>query len=288
VKEYDSAIVSRIAETWCWLLVPSKQLRSSDTHWQEMRLQGTGPLAARASAKLQSDAVMLEKIGPTVLRHHMDDVPMWRDDRLSVQELIAYFSAFLYLPKIATTKTLLEAIAEGVSLTSWEQEGFAYADAYDEATGRYQGLRVGTLPKIGEADQGILVNPSAARAQLDAEAKARAEDRDAPPGTVPSGNAASEGNGNQQGEERPPRRLDPTEFHGSVSLSATKLTPQVAKISEEIIQHLAAKLGVEIKITIDIQATLGTGFDADTVRTVTENSVALKFDHQGFEAPRSE
>lgn len=128
-----------------------------------MRLRGTGPLAARASAKLQSEAVMLEKIGPSVLRHQMDDVPMLRDDRLSVQELIAHFSTFLYLPKIATTKTLLEAIAEGVSLTSWDQDGFAYADAYDEATSRYQGLRIGALPRIGEADQGILVNPRRSR-----------------------------------------------------------------------------------------------------------------------------
>jgi hypothetical protein len=78
------------------------------------------------------------------------------------------------------------------------------------------------------------------------------------------------------------------EFHGSVTLSPTKLTPQVAKIAEEVVQHLASKISVEVPITIDLHAKLPEGFDADTVRTVTENCIALGFDGCGFEGCRGE
>ncbi len=73
-------------------------------------------------------------------------------------------------------------------------------------------------------------------------------------------------------------------FHGSVSLTATKVVPQTAKNAEEVLQHLAAQYGVEIEVNLDIRAKLPSGFDSGTIRAVTENCVALKFDQgSGFE-----
>ncbi len=40
---------------------------------------------------------------------------------------------------------LLGALSAGLNLLTWTQDSFGLADSYDEAAGRYRGLRGGTL-----------------------------------------------------------------------------------------------------------------------------------------------
>ncbi len=57
---------------------------------------------------------------------------------------------------------------DGVGLLTWEEESFAYADSFDEATGRYRGLRGGQLVHGVDANSlGLLVKGSVARSQID-------------------------------------------------------------------------------------------------------------------------
>jgi hypothetical protein len=43
----------------------------------------------------------------------------------------------------AVSAVLVAAIRDGLSLLLWHEESFAYTDSFDEATGRYRGLRTG-------------------------------------------------------------------------------------------------------------------------------------------------
>lgn len=286
VKDFEGAITSRLTETWCWLLTPSKELKSPTVSWQESRLQGSGSLASRASSKLQSDAVLLDRVAPSVLRHEIDRVPLWRGDHVEVRQLVEDFAKHLYLPRVTAPKVLVNAICESVALTSWELDGFAYADSYDEDKKRYRGLKVGTLLTLGETDAALIVKPDAAKVQFATE-EAESTGTGATTGTGTGSRGSDQGEDEEEAGGGTGRSstgaTQPIEFHGSASLTPTKLTPQVAKIAEEIVQHLASKLGVEVTITIDIHAELPGGFDPDTVRTVTENCIALNFDDHGFE-----
>src|SRR4029453_10650191 len=59
---------------------------------------------------------------------------------------------------------------DGLGLLTWEEESFAFADSFDEVTGRYRGLRGGQLVSLVDADSpGPLVKGNVARAQLVAE-----------------------------------------------------------------------------------------------------------------------
>ncbi len=69
-------------------------------------------------------------------------------------------------------------------------------------------------------------------------------------------------------------------FHSSVNIDPTRLGRDAATIATEIVQHLAAKLGNRVDITLHIDAEIPEGADETTVRTVTENSRTLGF-HQG-------
>ena len=59
--------------------------------------------------------------------------------------------------------------------------------------------------------------------------------------------------------------------------------PDAGRIANEVISHLAGLVGAELKVTLEIQATLPSGTPDHVVRTVTENGRTLKFTSQGFE-----
>ena len=54
-------------------------------------------------------------------------------------------------------------------------------------------------------------------------------------------------------------------------------------IVEEVVQRLTSQVDCEVEVTVEIQAERPEGFDEGTVRTISENSRTLKFDHYGFE-----
>jgi hypothetical protein len=75
----------------------------------------------------------------------------------------------------------------------------------------------------------------------------------------------------------------PTRFHGSVTLDPARVGRDASRIAEEVIAHLSALVGSEVKVTLEIEAEIPQGVSDNVVRTVTENSRTLKFTTQGFE-----
>src|SRR5690606_16288757 len=128
--------------TFTWLLVP-KQEKAGPLEWQEIRLQGADALAVRAAKRLRNDDLLVTVLAGTSLRLEMDKIPLWRGDHVRLQDLAEYFAQYLYLPRLKDTQVLIDAVADGLQLLTWNPETFAYADAYDEARGRYVGLKAG-------------------------------------------------------------------------------------------------------------------------------------------------
>ena len=92
--------------------------------------------------------------------------------------------------------------------------------------------------------------------------------------------------GNYTGPDITPKpgpSVAPKRFHGTVSLDPTRLSRDAGRITEEIVAHLAGLVGSEVNVTLDIDALIPNGAPPNVVRTVTENSTALRFDSHGFE-----
>ena len=68
---------------------------------------------------------------------------------------------------------LAQTIQSGIALMTWEQDSFAYAEGYDEATNRYQGLRAMQQVSVTPDAPGLVVRPARARQQLDVEGSSR-------------------------------------------------------------------------------------------------------------------
>jgi aspartate aminotransferase-like enzyme len=75
----------------------------------------------------------------------------------------------------------------------------------------------------------------------------------------------------------------PREFFGSVEVDADVATLDFSTIVNEVIQNFTAQTGVEVKITVEIQAHSREGFEAALQRAIKENCAVLKFRNAEFQ-----
>jgi len=285
----DGAVTARIPETYQWLLVPVQSKPQSAMEWQALRLSGQDALAVRACKKLRQDELLITGFASTRLRMELDRVPLWRGDNVTLKQLVDDFARYTYLPRLKNPAVLLAAIQDGLGLLLWQQDSFAYADSYDETSGRYRGLRCGRLVSISDANlSGMLVRPEPAYKQLETEiaaSKGAAAGGAGSPGMVtPGGGPPSELI--PRGEEKPSPIETPKlrRFHGSVTLDPTRVGRDASRIADEVIAHLVGLVGSDVKVTLEIAAEMPSGAPENVVRTVTENARTLKFTDQGFES----
>ena len=241
-----------------------------------------GPLAERASKRMRNDELLVTSFAGTRLRMEMDRVPLWRGNHVSIGQLTEDFSRYSYLPRLRDPAVLLQAVANGLSLLTWEQDTFAYAESYDEESGRYLGLRAGQTFSLNEGDGGLVVRPEVARRQMDAEAKAVQETAVGTPIAV----AVDPATPAQIVDVIPEDISTPSNarrYHGSVKLNPTRLGRDASTIADEVIAHLSGLLGANVRITMEIEAEIPDGAPDSVIRIVTENSRTLKFEDSGFE-----
>jgi hypothetical protein len=276
----DGAVTARVPETYQWLLVPVQTSPQAAVEWQAFRLSGQDALAVRASKKLRSDELLVTSLAGTRLRMELDRVPLWPGDHVTIEQLVAHFASYLYLPRLKDASVLLGAARDGVSLLTWEQDSFAFADNFDETAGRYRGLRGGQGIALVDTDApGLLVKPVVARRQLEAE-KVKPPDGGTPPDTGDGGQGAVT---KPDGGQTAPVAANPKRFHGTVALDPTRVGRDASRIADEVIAHLSGLVGTKVKVTLEVEAEIPAGAPDHVVRTVTENSRTLKFTSQGFE-----
>ena len=274
LRAADDAVSARIPETYQWLLVPDQESPEAGPSWKAIRLAAAGALAERASRRLSTDELLVTVLGPTILRLHLDRVPLWRGDHVSARQLVEDFAQYLYLPRLQGPGVLLRAIQAGVDLLTWERDSFAFAESFDDAEERYRGLRVLNQIDVSPDSRSLVVKPDVARAQLDGEAQP------APP--------PENGNGPGPGPEPPPPGPEPSanllrRFHATATLQPARIGLEAGQIGEEVVAHLSSLVGSEVKVTLEIEADVPLGVPDSVVRIVTENSATLKLDSHGFE-----
>jgi hypothetical protein len=177
---------------------------------------------------------------------------------------------------VRDASVLTAAIEDGVSSLSWEIDGFAYADGWDEEKKRYRGLKAGRPVTASVNADALIVKPKVARAQMEAEA---------PPEPKPEGPAKPSKPSGPQGPEKPPeappRKI--TRFHGTAAIDPLRPGRDAGKIAEEVIKHLSGLVGAKVQLTLEVQAEVPEGIPEDRQRIVNENCRTLKFQSFGFE-----
>lgn len=264
---------ARLLGAYQWALVPSGQpIEISAT---KVEGQATS-LAERVSRRLGNDGTLVVQHAAAAIRHQLDTTAekLWTDGHVTVGELWRLYAEYPYMPRLRDQAVLTEGLA-GPQLL-WKEEGFALADGFDEESGRYRAL---VLPgdeawgATAVTDATLIVQPDRALAQRETE--------------QPEGEAAGEPAAEPEPlSSAPAADVQPRgrkRYFGSKQLAADRYATEFKKLADEVLGPLAAVQGVELTVTVEVEANAPEGFDDAKVRTVSENASTLKFEQSGFE-----
>jgi predicted AAA+ superfamily ATPase len=290
----DKTVALRIADAYHWVLVPVQPQPDRPVTWDVVRADGAKErLAERASDKLcQADLLRIVH-GARSIRYDLDNrlASVWQHGHIRVGELWGYYCRHPYLPRLRDRAVLDDGILGVANELTWEAEAFAVATGYDEQAGRFTGLAVPHSDTIGQVtDQTLLVRPDIALAQRDREITERAAAATGTAGTGTGMDTSDDGTSETPatsgaGVTPQPEPAGPknTRFFGVATISPDRYARDLTRLSQEIIQHLAAPDGVDLQIRVEISAHKQDGYPDDKVRNVTENARTLKFETYGFE-----
>ena len=260
---------ARIAQAYGWVLVPEQPDPRTPPVVATEKADGGGGPAGRVAATLARAGLLADVIAPRSLRLHLDSAlaPVWGRGHVAVGELWRYHCRHPYLTRLRDRGVLDAGVVAALATPGWERDGFALAEGYDEASGRYAGL---VLPGDGASfgtvtDATLLVAPERALAQA---------------GRGPDG-AGAAGAGEGAGVAAPEPAAH-TRFVGVYRVDPERHGRDLSRLSQEILQQLAAD-GVELDVTVEVRARRADGFAEEKVRVVLENAHTLRFERAEFE-----
>ncbi len=272
-----------VNEVYGWLLVPRVDTDSGSMETvldvQRVPAAGEEDPVSRAARKLQGDESLIGRLAPLVLKMSLDRW-LWRDaGAVQVKQLWSQLCSYCYLPRLADFSVLEATIREGA--TSGEFFGIA-AGIEGE---RYVDLTL-AKERLAVHETDWLVKPEAARAQLERE---QAESEFVGPACTPPSDKPQDELPYGGSEEVPPttgpggsRGTDDGEDGGAQPVEAildkrldsVRVNRDIAQIVEEVVSHLE-RSGASVEMSLHVEARNSQGFDAETVRTVTENCRTL-------------
>jgi hypothetical protein len=283
-EEHERACKVRLTEAWSWVFVPSKKdPTDKETEWNPFQVTAGDSLAPKVSRKLVEQESLLPVLGAPRLKLELDRY-LWADqDHVNLKHVADCFASYLYFPRLARRDVLIKAV-QGAFTGSFLCEHFGYATGWDEDQKRYTGLQTTNLNTSVQIDgSSLLVKPSFATAQAEADAAAARVKESTTGGdttgwgsTLPSGGITTTGGGGAVPTAKK------TRFYGTMDLPPQTASLKFSDIQTEIIQHFTSKLGTRVSIKVDIVAENGEGFDASTIRTVSENSRVIGLSNSEF------
>ena len=270
LEDSKKQVQSLIAETFTLVLTPEQAPGTSEIVWQTSRAAGEEAIALRASRKLRSEEKLISTYSGVRVRMDIDRGDLWSDrGDLAVGVLWDTYARFCHMPRLGSFNVLTEALSSGVAALDWEQTTFAYADQHDGES--WLGIR--TAQHVTPTRSGLLVRP----------------DR-LPPPAEPEPNRESEEDRfssslRQPGDEGhtvpdpAPGSSAPTQFYAEFQLDPVRCIKELADIAE----HVTARLGPDVELTLEVRANNSDGFDEATRRTVSENATNLGSNSSEFD-----
>jgi hypothetical protein len=156
---------------------------------------------------------------------------------------------------------------------------------------KHLGLRASCNITLSAESRSLIVRPAVARAQMDADAEPDPEtERD--DGRDRDGEVRGVGGTDERDERRIDKKDDESEvvtptlskrFYGTVSLDPARVGRDAGKFGEEVISLLTGLVGSEVRVTLEIEASIPSGASDHMIRAVTENCRVLKFTAHSFE-----
>jgi len=296
LDQAKEALKRMIRETYKWLLAPVQTAVAgrglSDIQWEHFPVNpGAANLTQEIERVLKENELLITEWAPYHLAN-MLKTWFWKDDVKEVvaQEVWQKSCCYLYLPRLRDSTVFLNTLSVGL------ESGDFFGVAQGKDGDRYLGF-VFAKSALVTLDACEIIEPSTAAAYAEklrkekeeaelARRKTQEESDVHNPDSKGDGGAEPEPQGGSSGTNDPVEEISKalaTQFYASTSLDPVKAKMDFALLVDEVVQQFTAKLGVDVKISVEIQATSQAGFDDGLQRAVKENCNVLKFSSVEFE-----
>jgi hypothetical protein len=272
VKETSQQVDSLIAETFTQVLTPAQEPGTSTITWQTTKATAVGDVGARVGKKLATEEKLIATYGGVRVKMDIDRYDLWSErGDIPVASLWNTYARYPHMPRLASFRALADAISDGTSNLGWDKETFAYAEAHD---GR-RWVGVTAAAQVTATSSGLVVRPDSLLAQEDEETSGAGNDAGDSSSDVAGGSGESpspEGDaGSSSGSA--------TRFYAQFDLDSVRGIKQLG----EILEHVTARLGPNVELSLEVRAAHDEGFDDATQRIVSENASNLGANGAEFE-----
>jgi predicted AAA+ superfamily ATPase len=288
----EDSLRQMVRETYRWVMVPTEEIsRGKPTlRWESVAVS---PSAANLVDEIEQKLKDEEWLAAVWSPVHLNRVLNQWYFKDGVEDVLAHkvwddFCQYLYLPRLVNANVFMQAMTLGCAT----RDGFGVISAKED--GKWLGFAYGRPTVVTFDKEERLVSHAAAEAHQQAlDEKARAEQE----ALAAKRKAEEKDGGDGDGERVVPGKIKPdpepspdpkpavlpNRFFGTVELDADKATLDFSTIVNEVIQNFTAANGVDVKITVEIEAAYRDGFEAALQRTIKENCGSLKFRTANFE-----
>lgn len=287
-KVAESNLQQLVREAYKWIVCPL-QLKATDktVDWETVSVSTNATnLLQEIENRLREEEWITSEWSPIHLKNLL---AQWyfKEGVTDVNSLKVYQDTchYLYLPRLINDQVYRNAIGQGLD----SEDFFGFASGKDGDA--YLGFRFGNggIPTLDEAC--VLIDKDAA-----AEYREKTKPVPQPPPTTePTGVNPVPPSVLGGSLVTPPQPIPggapapaiqtaiKKQFYGNIELDPVKAKIDFATIVDEVVQQFTAKLGVEVSISVEIQAKSKNGFDEALQRTIKENCNVLRFSSSEFE-----
>lgn len=269
----EHSLMQLVRESYRWLLCPTQDMERGkpDIQWEVVGVSPNAPsLVAEIEQKLREQEWLITDWSPVHLRQLLKQW-YFKDGvaEISVSKVWQDCCHYVYLPRLATDGVLKDAIQKG--LESDDYFGFAAGKDGD----KYLGFAFGKPAIVSLDTASLLIQREVAAAYR--------ESIKPPPPPDPVIDPDPPLPIIDPKPPLPPPTVTKTRFYGSVTINPLTAKMQFPQIMDEVVQQFTTRTGVEVSISIEINASSATGFDEALQRAVKENCNVLKFGVSDFD-----
>ena len=285
----EKSLQQLVREAYKWLICPVEDLEKGKPKlvWEAVSVSPTAQnlvkeienkLRKEIENKLREEEWLIFEWSPIHLRNVLNQWYL-KDGIADVNALRVWQDCchYLYLPRLVNDQVFRDAISQGLE----SEDYFGFASAKEDS--RYLGFSFGSGAIVSLDESSLLIDREKA-AEYKAQTRPKPEDLEeggrtsaGVPGTLTAG----------ESEGEPPEVATGGQtkkhFYGTMKLDPVRATMDFATVVDEVVQQFTSKLGVDVNISVEIQATSRDGFDETLQRIVKENCNTLKFWNADFE-----
>jgi predicted AAA+ superfamily ATPase len=281
----EKMLQQMVRESYKWILCPM-QFKATDksVDWESVAVStNSANLIQEIENRLREEEWIISEWSPIHLKSLLTQW-YFKEDVKDVNGLKVYQDTchYLYLPRLINDQVYRNAIGRGLE----SEDFFGFASGKDGD--RYLGFCFGKggIPTLDGAC--VLIDKDTAIEYREKTKPAPIPIQVAQPKDNPSTSSEdlklSPSLQHQEAKTSSPIQTSiKKQFYGNIDLDPVKAKMDFATIVDEVVQQFTAKLGVEVSISVEIQAKFKDGFDEAMQRTIKENCKVLRFSSSEFE-----